>query len=76
MIFRKKNEELVKIMLRDKIIPCKESTQFMKMTLHVRLNWEEYINRIKDKAKRVLKTIRVVVGEKWGGDHKSLKNVV
>ena len=43
MIFRKRNEEPMEIMLRNEIIPSKESTQFLGMTLDSRLNWEEQI---------------------------------
>ena len=46
----------------------------MGMTLDSRLNWEEHINKLRAKAKRALNTIKVVVGKKWGGDLKTLKN--
>ena len=61
-------------MLRNKIIPSKESTQFLWMTLDSRLNWEEHINKLRTKAKRALSTIREVAGKKQGGDWKTLKN--
>ena len=44
------------------------------MTLDNRLNWEEYINKLRTKAKRTLNSIKVVVGKKWGGDLKALKH--
>ena len=68
MIFkkrRKRNEEPIEIMLRSKIIPYKESTQFLGMALDSRLNWEEHINKWRAKAKRALDTIKVVAGKKW-----------
>ena len=46
MIFRKRNEEPLEIMLRNEIIPSKENTQFLGMTLDNRLNWEEHINKL------------------------------
>ena len=70
MIFRKRNEE---IMLRNKIIPFKESIQFLGMTLDGRLNWEEHINKLRAKAMRALNTIRVVTSKKLAGDLKTLK---
>ena len=60
MTFRNRNEEPIEIMLRNKIIPFKESTQFLDMTLDRRLNWEEHINKLRAKTKRALNTIRVV----------------
>ena len=65
MVFRKKNEEPLEIMLRNKIIPSKESTQFLGMKLDSRLNWEEHINKLKTKTKRALNTINVVVKKNW-----------
>ena len=44
------------------------------MTLYSRLNWEEYINKLRVKAKRALNTIKMVTGKKWGGDWKTIKN--
>ena len=46
MIFRRKerNKEPIEIMLRNKIRPSKESTQFLGMTRDGRLNWEEHTN--------------------------------
>ena len=61
-------------MLRNKIIPYIESTQFLEMTLDNRLNWEDHVNKLRAKAKRALNTIRVVAVKKWGGDWKTLKN--
>ena len=78
MIFRKRrkrNEEQIEIMLRNKIIPSKEGTQFLGMTLDNRLNWEENINKLRVKGKRVLNTIKVVSGNKLGGDVKKPKKL-
>ena len=61
-------------MLRNEIIPSKESTHFLGMTLDSRLNWEEHIKKLRAKAKRALNTIKVVAENKWGGDRKTLKN--
>ena len=61
-------------MLRNKIIPSKESTKFLGMTLDSRLSVEEHINKLKAKAKRALNTIKVVAGKKWGLDWKTQKN--
>ena len=52
-------------MLKNKNIPSKESTQFLGMTLDSRLNWVEYINKFRAKAKKALNTIRVVAWKKW-----------
>ena len=60
---RKRNEEPIEIMLKNKIIPLKESTQFLGMTLDSKLNWEVHIVRIRAKAKRALNTIKVVAGK-------------
>ena len=71
MTFRKKikrNEEPLEIKLRNEIIPSKEITQVLGMTLDSRLNYKERINILRAKAKRPLNTIRVVSGKKWGGD--------
>ena len=73
MIFRKRNEEPIEIMLRNKIILYKENTHFLGMTLDSRLNWEEHIKKLRAKAKWSLKTLKVVAGKKWGGDWKTLK---
>ena len=61
-------------MLRNEIIPSKESSHFLGMTRDSRLNWEEHINKLRAKAKRALNTIKVVTGKKWGGNWKTLKN--
>ena len=50
MTFRKRNEEPIEIMLRNKIVPSKESTQFLRMTLDIRLNWQEH-KQIKSQSK-------------------------
>ena len=52
MKFRKRNKEPIEIMLRNKIIPSKESTQFLGITLVSGLNWEEHINKLSVKAKK------------------------
>ena len=51
MIFRKREEPL-EIILGIHIIPQKESTQFLGMTLDSRLNWEEHIEKTRAKAKK------------------------
>ena len=61
MTFRKRNEEPLEIKLRNETIPFKESTQFLGMTLHSRLNWEEHINNLK--AKRALNTMKAIAGK-------------
>ena len=65
MIFRKRNEEPMEIMLRNKIKPSKESMHFLWMSLNSRLNWKKHIKKLRAKAKRALNTIKVVVGKKW-----------
>ena len=50
-------------MLKNKIIPSKESNQFLGMILDIRLYWEEHINKLKSKAKRALNTIKVIAGK-------------
>ena len=67
MIFRKRNKEPIEIKLRNQMIPCKESNQFLGMTVDSRLNGEEHTNTVRAKAKRAFNTIRVVAGKKWGG---------
>ena len=52
----------MEIMPRNKIIPSKESIQFLGMILDNRLNWEEHINKLRAKVKRALNTIMVVAG--------------
>ena len=69
-----RNVEQIKIMLRNEIIPSKERTHFLGMTLDSRLYWEEHINKLKTKAKRALNTIKVVAGRKLG-DLKTLKKL-
>ena len=63
MIFRKRNEEPIEILLGNKIIPSKQSTQFLWMTLDSRLNLEEHLNKLWAKAKGALNTIKVVAGK-------------
>ena len=60
---RKRNEEPIEIMLRNKTIPSKESIQFLGMTLDSRLNWGEHINNLKTKAKRALNTMKAIAGK-------------
>ena len=55
-------------MLRNEIVPSKESTQFLGMILDGILNWVEHINKLKAKVKRALNTIKVVAEKKWGRD--------
>ena len=76
MRFRKKkkrNEEPIEIMLKHQIMLCKESTQFLAMTLDSRLNWEEHINKVRAKAKRAFNFIRMVA-EKMERRMKTPKN--
>ena len=77
MPFRKRNKELIEIMLRNEIIPSKESTQFLGMAIDSRLNWEEHtvLTKLRANAKRALSTIKVVAGKKWVGDRKTLKKL-
>ena len=51
MTFRKRNEEPMEIMLKNKIIPSKDSTQVLRMTLDGRLNWEKHFNKLRAKKK-------------------------
>ena len=51
--------------LRTQIIPYKESTQFLGITLDCRLNWEEHFDRVRAKTKRAINTNKVVAGKKW-----------
>ena len=37
---RKRNKEPIEIMLKNEILPSKENTQFLRMTLDSKLNWE------------------------------------
>ena len=69
-----KNKEPIEIMLKNQIILSKESTQFQGIILDSRLNWEEHINKLRAKAKRVVNTIKVVAEKKRGGDQETLKN--
>ena len=46
IIFRKRNEGPIEIMLRNVITPSKESIQFLGFTLDSRLNREEHINKL------------------------------
>ena len=50
----------MEFMLRNKIIPPKESTHFLGMTLDSSLNWEGHIKKLRAKAKRALNNIKVV----------------
>ena len=63
----------MEIVLRNKIIPSKESTHFLEMTLDSRLNWEEIIKKLRVKAKRASNTIKRVAGKKWGSDRKTVQ---
>ena len=71
---RKRNEEHLEIKLRDETIPFKESTRFLGMTLDSRLNWEEYINNLKAKAKRSLNTMKAIAGKNGVGQENSKKS--
>ena len=53
MISRKRNEEPMEIMLRNKIIPFKENAHF----LDSRLNWEEHIKSQSKKSIRHYKSV-------------------
>ena len=74
MTIRKKDEESIEIMLKNKIKHSKDSIHFLGMTLDNKLNWEKHINKLRVKAKRALNTTSVVTGTKWGGDRKNLEN--
>ena len=77
MVFRKRrrNEEPIEITLSNKIIPSKESTQFLGKTLNCRLNLKEHIDRVRAKEKKPLNTIKVVADKKWGEDYRTLKRL-
>ena len=57
-----------------KLFPQYNYVKKSRGNLDNRLNWEEYINKLRVKAKRALNTIKVVTGKKWGRDQKTLKN--
>ena len=50
-------------MPRNEIIPSKESTHFLRMTLDNRLNLEKHIKKLRAKAKKALNTINVIAGK-------------
>ena len=72
---KKTNDKPMEITLRNQIVPYKESSQFLGMTLDGRLNWEEHINWVRVKAERSINTIKVVAGKKWGKTKKLKKTV-
>ena len=72
---KKREEEVMEIMLGNQTISYKESTKFLGMTLDSRLNWEEHIDKTRAKAKRALNIIKIVAGKKWGADRKTLKKL-
>ena len=79
MVFRKRKkreEEPMEILLGNQIIPYRESTQFLGMTLDSRLSWGEHIDKTRAKAKRALNIIKIVAGKKWGADRKTLKKTL
>ena len=53
----------MKITLKNKIIPNKESTQFLD--LDKRLNWEEHIDIVRAKTKTVINTHQSDSSKKW-----------
>ena len=67
MVFKKKKQS-IEITLRNHTITYKEIIQFLKMTLDNRFNWKEYIDRVRAKVKRALKTIKVVGSKKLEED--------
>ena len=72
MIFKKKNEEPIKI--RSQIIPYKESTQFLGMTLNNTLYWEEHIDEVRAKAKKARNFIKKVTTKSGEEIKKPQKN--
>ena len=59
MIFRKRNDELMEITLRSQIIPYKEITLFLGMTLDSRLNLKEHIDKMRAKPRKTIKKGRL-----------------
>ena len=47
----------------------------MKIPQDSKLNWKEYNDRVRTKAKRALNTIKVVEDKKWEGDLRTLKRL-
>ena len=79
MIHKKRekiNKKIMKITLRNQIIPYEENTQFLRKTRDSRLNWVEHIDRVRAKAKRKTNTIKLVAGKKQGGEYKTLNCTV
>ena len=48
-IFGKRNEEPMKITLRNQIIHYKKNTQFLRMTLDSRLRWKKHFDEVRVK---------------------------
>ena len=48
-----RNEEPREFMLRNEIIPSKESIFFLEMTLDNKFYWEEHINKYRAKSKSI-----------------------
>ena len=73
---RNRNEEPLEIMLRNKIIPSKDISQFLGMTLDSRLNWEEHINKLKAKSKESIKYYKSGSGKEMGRRSENPKKTV
>ena len=69
---RKREEEPIEITPRNQIIPYRESTQFLGMTLDSRLNWDE---QDKSQSKIALNIIKIVAGKKLKAHRKTLRKL-
>lgn len=58
--------------MKDKTLPNTNSLRLLGLTIDHKLNWKEYLKKLKTNAAKKLNIIKSVSHFKWGADRKTL----
>lgn len=72
---RKKIPENDKVLLYNQSIEREKKFKYLGMWLDERLTWRHHIEHVETKCKKVLNLMRMITGQCWGADRKSLKYI-
>uniref|UniRef100_A0A3B5Q0T1 Reverse transcriptase domain-containing protein n=1 Tax=Xiphophorus maculatus TaxID=8083 RepID=A0A3B5Q0T1_XIPMA len=72
---RKKASENLKLQIYNHELERVREFKFLGLWLDEKLTWENHIQKVVNKCKRVLNVMRCLVGSEWGAERKALKSI-
>lgn len=72
---KKKDSNGMEVKLYGQIIEQVKVFKFLGLWFDSKLNWNEHINKILSKCKKVVNVMRCLSGSEWGASREALKNV-